>query len=97
MRTFYLNFTQKKSLHELFDRLYSRERLSKIKVAVKALVTAMTWLVSPRLDNSKWISPFTRLCLKFLCDFESIGFLIPEKYDDYLLIIFYQKLLINGF
>jgi hypothetical protein len=59
------------------------------------VLTPESSLCNPELSRPKFINMFTKLCLKSVCNVESIGSLVPEKSDDHSLIMLYAERPLN--
>jgi hypothetical protein len=61
------------------------------------VLTAALYLCNPELDCLKPNILIGKLCLQSDCNLAGFGSLIPEKFDDYPLIILHPKGILNGF
>jgi hypothetical protein len=66
-------------------------------ISIMKVLTTATCLANSELDHSKCISILSKLCLKYLLNVVSLGFLIVEKYGDHSLITLRSERLVNAF
>jgi hypothetical protein len=61
------------------------------------ILTAAPYLCNPEVDRSKLTNMFSKMYLQSGCNLADIASLVPEKFDDYSLIMVYPKRIFNRF